>query len=255
MTREGFAFDPARGELWFAGEAAEAVLLELEARRRALEAEIDELEAAAERATTQAPARDTRPAELGRGARGVAGRRRSKRRPVRAEPRGARGRARPAGARARRASFASWAPGKPSSGARLGRPASVRRRSTSSCATLAAEAKELERRMAEAGAEPAEGDDPEELADKLARLERRREALGSVNPLAKEEYEREKERLTELRRAARGPRGEPEGARRACATSSPRRSSAASRRPSPPSVSTSRRSPRRSSRAARAGCA
>ena len=66
-------------------------------------------------------------------------------------------------------------------------------------ATLAAEAKELERRMTEAGAEPAEGDNPEELADKLARLERRREALGSVNPLAKEEYEREKERLTELR--------------------------------------------------------
>ena len=66
-------------------------------------------------------------------------------------------------------------------------------------ATLAAEAKELERRMAEAGAEPAEGDDSEVLADKLTRLERRREALGSVNPLAKEEYEREKERLTELR--------------------------------------------------------
>jgi len=66
-------------------------------------------------------------------------------------------------------------------------------------ATLAAEAKELERRMQEAAAEPAEGDDPDELADKLARLERRREALGSVNPLAKEEYEREKERLDELR--------------------------------------------------------
>ena len=66
-------------------------------------------------------------------------------------------------------------------------------------ATLAAEAKELERRIEEAGAEPAEGDDPEELAEKLVRLERRRESLGSVNPLAKEEYEREKERLTELR--------------------------------------------------------
>ncbi len=30
---------------------------------------------------------------------------------------------------------------------------------------------------------------------KLERLERRREALGRVNPLAKEEYEEEKERL------------------------------------------------------------
>ena len=64
VTREGFAFDPARGELWYAGEAAEAVLLELEARRRSLEAEIVELDAAAERAATQAPATDPRPAEL-----------------------------------------------------------------------------------------------------------------------------------------------------------------------------------------------
>ena len=43
MTPEGFGYDPERGELWFAGETAEAVLLELEARRRALAAELDEL--------------------------------------------------------------------------------------------------------------------------------------------------------------------------------------------------------------------
>ncbi|MBV8257311.1 MAG: AAA family ATPase, partial [Actinobacteria bacterium] len=36
VTREGFGYDPATGELWFAGETAEAVLLELDARRRAL---------------------------------------------------------------------------------------------------------------------------------------------------------------------------------------------------------------------------
>ena len=36
VTRDGIAYDPERQELWFAGEAAEAVLLELEARRRAL---------------------------------------------------------------------------------------------------------------------------------------------------------------------------------------------------------------------------
>src|SRR5213078_2843919 len=50
VTREGFGWDPGRGELWFAGETAEAVWLELEARRRALEAEVEEL-----RARAQAP--------------------------------------------------------------------------------------------------------------------------------------------------------------------------------------------------------
>ena len=34
VTPEGFGYDPARGELWFAGETAEAVLLELQGRRR-----------------------------------------------------------------------------------------------------------------------------------------------------------------------------------------------------------------------------
>jgi chromosome segregation protein len=46
--------------------------------------------------------------------------------------------------------------------------------------------------------EPAEGDDRDELAERAERLERRREALGQVNPLAKEEYEAEKARLDEL---------------------------------------------------------
>src|SRR5207302_1322811 len=41
-------------------------------------------------------------------------------------------------------------------------------------------------------------DDRDELALKLERDERRLEALGRVNPLAKEEYEAEKERLEEL---------------------------------------------------------
>jgi chromosome segregation protein len=47
VTAEGFGFDPARGELWFAGETAEAVLLEMETRRRALADEATELEARA----------------------------------------------------------------------------------------------------------------------------------------------------------------------------------------------------------------
>jgi len=45
VTREGHGFDAERGELWFAGQAGEAMLLELEARRRALADEADELEA------------------------------------------------------------------------------------------------------------------------------------------------------------------------------------------------------------------
>jgi hypothetical protein len=47
VTTEGFGYDPARGELWFAGETAEAVLLELQARRRELSAEADDLDARA----------------------------------------------------------------------------------------------------------------------------------------------------------------------------------------------------------------
>src|SRR5262249_23985344 len=43
VTSEGFGYDPDRGELWFAGEAAEAVWLGLEARRRALAREVEEL--------------------------------------------------------------------------------------------------------------------------------------------------------------------------------------------------------------------
>jgi chromosome segregation protein len=65
-------------------------------------------------------------------------------------------------------------------------------------ARLEAEAAEARRRLSEANAEPAEGQ-REELSSKLERLERRRELLGGVNPFAKEEYEREKEHLEELR--------------------------------------------------------
>src|SRR5262249_22978247 len=43
VTPEGIGWDPQRGELWFAGETAEAVLLELEARRRQLAAEAERL--------------------------------------------------------------------------------------------------------------------------------------------------------------------------------------------------------------------
>jgi chromosome segregation protein len=54
VTEEGFGYDPSRGELWFAGETAEAVLLEMDGRRRALADEADELSARAEAAARTA---------------------------------------------------------------------------------------------------------------------------------------------------------------------------------------------------------
>jgi chromosome segregation protein len=65
-------------------------------------------------------------------------------------------------------------------------------------ARVEAEADEARRRLESAGAEPADGDDRDELSEKVGRLERRREGLGQVNPLAKQEYDQEKERLVEL---------------------------------------------------------
>jgi chromosome segregation protein len=63
VTAEGHGFDPDRGELWYAGETAEALLLELQTRRRALAAEGEELakeaadaEAAVVRCTSEAAA-------------------------------------------------------------------------------------------------------------------------------------------------------------------------------------------------------
>ena len=198
VTREGFAYDPARGELWYAGEAAEAVLLELDARRRALESEIEELGAAAERAANVPAAPDSRLAEAAERLAATLGE--AAKLAARFEPSlGARAAAK--GERARELGEELRELG--------AREAEVRRTAAEAgervagidveLATLAAEAKELNRRIEEAAAEPSEGDDPDELGVKLERLERRREALGSVNPLAKEEYDREKERLTELR--------------------------------------------------------
>ena len=63
---------------------------------------------------------------------------------------------------------------------------------------IEAEAADARRRLDEAAAEPAEGDDRDELAARVERLERGAIQLGQVNPLAKEEYEAEKERLAEL---------------------------------------------------------
>ncbi|MFN0155396.1 MAG: chromosome segregation SMC family protein [Gaiella sp.] len=44
VTAEGFGYDPRSGELWFVGETAEALLMEMDGRRRTLVAEVAELE-------------------------------------------------------------------------------------------------------------------------------------------------------------------------------------------------------------------
>jgi chromosome segregation protein len=200
VTPEGFGFDPVRGELWFAGETAEAVWLQLEARRRGLAAEVEELEA---RAAAPPPADAyvevadpvlTRLLE--------AAERLAASVEVRADRFEAPLRARADTGATRTTALAEEL-------RRLGAAeVDVRRAATDVSerlsvldverARLEAEADEARRRLAEAGAEPAEGTDRTELAERIERLERRREALGQVNPLAKEEYDREKERLTEL---------------------------------------------------------
>jgi chromosome segregation protein len=201
VTPEGFGYDPQRGELWFAGETAEAVWLELEARRRALAAEVDDLDARASApipADAYRAARDPITVTLARlSARlvetlgGITDDRFEA--PLRARA--------DAGA-TRTGALAEEL-------RRLGAAEVEARRATAEAAErlsaidverarIEAEVDEARRRLEAAASEPAEGDDRQELAERIERLERRRESLGQVNPLAKQEYDQEKERLVEL---------------------------------------------------------
>jgi chromosome segregation ATPase len=201
VTPEGFGYDPRRGELWFAGETAEAVWLELEARRRALAADVEELEA-----RTAAPipedaysaARDPLTVALARQAarlvetlEGIADDRFEAPLRARADASGSRTGALAEELRRLGAAEVDARRAAAEAGERLS-AVDVER------ARIEAEADEARRRLEGAAAEPAEGDDRDELAERIDRLERRRESLGQVNPLAKEEYEQEKERLQEL---------------------------------------------------------
>ncbi len=224
VTPEGFGYDPARRELWFAGETAEAVLLELEARRREVAAEAAELGRRTEIAIRKADETAAR-AEFASAALGDV--------PVQLLERSidrdllARihecatslatvlGAARAAAARFDAPLRARVEAGAVRSGElgdelrRLG-AAEVGLRQELEEATervtmaevdlahLDAETQEASRRLEAAGADPAEGDDRDELAARAERLENRRTALGQVNPLAREEYDIEKERLTDL---------------------------------------------------------
>ena len=198
VTRDGIAFDPERKELWFAGEAAEAVLLELEARRRALADEVAELERDDPSATPVVDDTRYRPLiaiaeRLGStlaAADAIA---------ARSEPTL---RARADARNIRTGELADELRKLGAAEAEIRREAAEVSARTSAIdvelARLQAERREAERRLEAAGAEPAEGDDREALLDRVERLRRRREELGRVNPLAAEEYEREKENLAEL---------------------------------------------------------
>jgi chromosome segregation ATPase len=194
VTTDGFGYDPERGELWFAGETAEAVWLELEARRRALALEVERLRS---NPTAPQPAADPRLIAAGeRLVRALAGAAETGRRfeaPLRARVDAGGSRTGDAATALRELAARE---------AELRRGAAEAGERTAAIdvelARLEAEQAAARRRLEDAGAEPAEGDDREALTERLGRLERRRETLGAVNPLAKQEYEEEKERLTEL---------------------------------------------------------
>jgi chromosome segregation protein len=201
VTPEGFGYDPQRGEIWFAGETAEAVWLELEARRRALAAEVEELDARVAAPIPEAAftaARDPMTELLARLSQrlvetleGVAGDRFEA--PLRARTDAGTTRTGALAEELRRlgAAEVDIRRAAAEAGERLS-AIDVER------ARIEAEADEARRRLEGTAAEPAEGDDRDELAERIERLERRRESLGQVNPLAQQEYDQEKDRLLEL---------------------------------------------------------
>jgi chromosome segregation protein len=201
VTREGFGYDPERGELWFAGETAEAVLLELQARRRGLASELEALRRRAEAPIPESAysvesdpvvVRSVAVAERLVHALDVPASRFET--PLRARVDAGATRTGELGEELRRLGAAEV-------GLRQALSEAAERASAIDVesARIEAEADEARRRLANAGTdERAEGDDREELAEKAERLDRRRESLGQVNPLAKEEYDAEKVRLEEL---------------------------------------------------------
>ena len=225
VTPEGFGYDPARGELWFVGETAEAVLLELQGRRTALAAEAAALEeevATATRTSEEAAER----AHVAEAAFGKAPRLRAASIDVHTLGRlvdlatalrdGIDAAQRTAGRfeaplRARMDAGSTRA-GELGEELRTLGAAEVSLRSELEEASASVTAAEVEiaridadvadatRRLDSAGeVEAAEGDDRDELSARVDRLEARRVTLGQVNPLAREEYEAEKVRLDDLK--------------------------------------------------------
>jgi chromosome segregation protein len=231
VTREGHGYDPARGELWFAGEAAESVLLALHARRRSLAEEGEDLE----RAAVEAAGRAATAIEEERATRERRdhARRAVERMPPRVDPREAEllealavvqqrladtlGATREVSGRFEAPLRAQVDAGGTRSAElgeelrRLGGSEAEIRRATGEAgerlASIAVEGARLESEVAELRGRLEDGTEPEELSEAereelllaIERLERRREALGQVNPLAAEEHAQESERLAELR--------------------------------------------------------
>jgi chromosome segregation protein len=204
VTRDGIGFDPERRELWFAGEAAEAVLLELEARRKSLVDEAAALERQADAVRDDPPPGPVVDDSRHRPLMAVA----EQLDTVLAATAGVVARLEPA-LRARADAGGARTGELAEDLRRLGAAeAEIRRESAEvsarasavdvELARLQAERREAERRLEAAGVEPAEGDDREALVERAERLRRRREELGRVNPLAAEEYAREKENLADL---------------------------------------------------------
>ena len=225
VTVEGFGYDPARGELWFVGETAEAVLLELHGRRTALASEAEALETQLAAATQGSE----RAAEMARAAEAAFGRAPR----VRAGSIDAALLGRLVGLAERldaaigavhaaagrfeaplraRVDAGSTRAGELGEELRTLGATEVNLRRELEEASGAVTAAEVEiaridaevadatRRLESSGeVEPAEGDDRDEIATRVERLEVRRATLGQVNPLAREEYEAEKERLDDLK--------------------------------------------------------
>jgi chromosome segregation protein len=230
VTREGHGFDPERGELWYSGKAAESVLIELQARRRALATEVEELDARRSRAGADAAAafEEERVARARvSGARASVGLRPPTVAPEQADllERLADAAERLAGLLA--AALDSSSRFEPALQARVdagrvsstelgeelrrlgARESELRRSAVEAAARLS----ELEVEAARAGAERddlrnrlpdgvaatlLDEEERAQLEGTVERLERRRESLGQVNPLAAEELAREKENLAEL---------------------------------------------------------
>jgi chromosome segregation protein len=201
VTPEGYGYDPQRCELWFAGETAEALLLELQARRRVL---VEELEGLRGRLDAPIPdaaysrEQDPRAKRIAELAERLL---RALELPadhsdalLRAEVDAGAARSGELGADLRRLGAAE---------VELRQELATASEAVSAleveAARIEADADEARRRFEQANAdEPAEGDDRDRLVATVERLERRRETLGQVNPLAHEEYEAEKVRLEEL---------------------------------------------------------
>ena len=201
VTPEGFGYDPERGELWFAGETAEAMLLELQAKRGSLASELEAVRARLETPIPEAayslernPFAERCVGLAERLLRALEVSVAQLEAPLRTDVDAGAARSGELGAELRRLGAAE---------VELRQELAAASEAVSAveveAARIEAEADEARRRLSQANAdEPAEGDDREQLVTTVERLERRRETLGQVNPLAHEEYQAEKERLEEL---------------------------------------------------------